>query len=109
MVKKKKKAAKATKTAKKGKDVPPPILPASTNSPASKKQLSPHNKNLTQTSSAPTSPSRNTRSNTNPEDLLTPKQPPKIPTTDTGDDDAHEMTMHVKRIMQLQLTSTKMG
>ena len=86
-----KRKAAAKKAKEKGNDVPPPIPPASTNSPASKKQPSPRNKNLTQTSSAPTSPTRNTRSNTNPEDLLTPKQPPKIPTTDTGDDDAHEM------------------
>ena len=44
-----------------------------------------------QTSSAPTSPSRNTRSNTTEGQLFTPEQPPKIPTTDTGNDDAHEM------------------
>ncbi len=38
-----------------------------------------------QTSSAPTSPSRNTRSNTTEGQFFTPEQPPKHPTTDPHD------------------------
>ena len=69
----KKKAEQATKTATAKKKAPA-------------KKATPK-----QTSSAPTSPTRNTRSNTTEGQLFTPEQPPKIPTTDTGDDDAHEM------------------
>ena len=71
--------------------MPPKKTAKATKKATAKKKAAAKKATPKQTSSAPTSPTRNTRSNTTEGQLFTPEQPPKIPTTDTGDDDAHEM------------------